>query len=141
MLSSLLRLLLEIHLLKRYNNYICNNFVYSFVNNLQGVDYMYLLQRRTGLCTTNITTSYWRQNSRISKLLFFVGFESRSAEVGRGWDSIWAISRRPEACRSSESHQNADVLILYLVELLAGPSYGNSIDLGLDKDQRLQIRT
>ena len=41
------------------------------------------------------------------------GFESRSTEVDRGRDSIRSISRRPAACRSSGSHDNADVWIFW----------------------------
>ena len=39
-----------------------------------------------------------------------IRFESRLIEVDRGRDSVWAISRHPEACRSSESHQHAGFL-------------------------------
>ena len=60
----------------------------------------------------------------------FIRFELRSTEVDRGRDSIWAISRRPEACRSSESHQNGDLLMLYPVEVVAGPSSTNRSRLG-----------
>ena len=56
--------------------------------------------------------------------LVSIRFESRSTEVDRGRDSVWAISRRPEACRSSESHQNADLLMLYPVEVVAWLSSG-----------------
>ena len=52
----------------------------------------------------------------------FIRFESRSTEVDRGQDSVWAISRRPEACRSSESHQHAGYFMLYPVEVVAGLS-------------------
>ena len=56
--------------------------------------------------------------------LVSIRFESRSTEVDRGRDSVWAISRRPEACRSSESHQNAGFFMLYPVEVVAGLSSG-----------------
>ena len=52
---------------------------------------------------------------------------SRSIEVDRGRESVWAISRRPEACRSSESHQHADLLMLYPVVWIGGPSSKNNI--------------
>ena len=52
--------------------------------------------------------------------MVFEGFDSRSTEVDRGRDSVWAISRRPEACRSSESHQIVDLFMLYPVEVVAG---------------------
>ena len=51
-----------------------------------------------------------------------IRFESRSTKVDRGRDSVWAIPRRPEACRSSESHPNAGCLMLYPVEAVAGLS-------------------
>ena len=52
----------------------------------------------------------------------------RSTEVDRGRDSVWAISRRPEACRSSESHQIADFFMLHPVEVVAGLSSGKNMD-------------
>ena len=61
--------------------------------------------------------------------VFFEGFQSRSTEVDRGRDSVWAISRRPEACRSSESHQIADLFMLYPVEVVAGLSSRKNIEL------------
>ena len=46
----------------------------------------------------------------------------RSTQVDRGRDSVWAMSRRPEACRSSESRQNEALLVLYPVVFIAAPS-------------------
>ena len=60
--------------------------------------------------------------------MVFEGFQSRSTEVDRGQDSVWAISQRPEACRSSESHQHAGFFMLYLVEVVAGLSSGKIMD-------------
>ena len=70
-----------------------------------------------------------------------IRFELRSTEVDRGRDSVWAISRRPEACRSSESHQHAGAFMLYIVEVVAGPSSGKKKKkvLGMDKDQTWEI--
>ena len=51
-----------------------------------------------------------------------------SIEVDRGRESVWAISRRPEACRSSEPHQHAGFVMLYPVEVLAGLSSGKFMD-------------
>ena len=62
---------------------------------------------------------------------FLKGFSRgrlRSTEVDRGRDSVWAISRRPEACRSSESHQIADLFMLDPVEVVAGLSSGILMD-------------
>ena len=58
----------------------------------------------------------------------FDGFQSRSTEVDRGRDSVWNISRRPEACRSSESHQIVYLFMLYPVEVVAGLSSGKNMD-------------
>ena len=48
--------------------------------------------------------------------------------VDRSRDSVWAISRCPEACGSSESHQNADLFMLYPVVWIGGPSSGKNMD-------------
>ena len=52
----------------------------------------------------------------------------RSTEVDLGRDSVWAISRRPEACRSSESHRVAGVFMIYPVEVVLGLSSGTNRD-------------
>ena len=58
-----------------------------------------------------------------------IRLESRSTEVDRGRDSVRAISRRPEACRSSESHQHADCSMLHPVVWIGGPSSRNVMDV------------
>ena len=52
----------------------------------------------------------------------------RSTQIDQGRDSVWAISRRPEACRSSGSHKIADLFMLYPVEAVAGLSSRKVMD-------------
>ena len=69
----------------------------------------------------------------------FIRFESRSTEVDRGRDSVWAISRRPEACRSSESHQNAGFSCSIPWKWSKGSAPEKIWTFGPDKDQNLQM--
>ena len=71
---------------------------------------------------------YGLEGSNPKFRLVSIRFESRSTEVDRGRDSIRVISRRPEACKSSESHQNAVFFMLYPVEVVAGLSSGTNMD-------------
>ena len=52
--------------------------------------------------------------------------------------NVWAISRRPEACRSSGSHQIVDLCMLYPVEVVAGLSYGKNIDLLAEEGSKFE---
>ena len=72
---------------------------------------------------------YGLEGSNPKFRVVFEGFQSRSTEVDRGRDSVWAISRRPEACRSSESHQIVDLFMLYPAEVVAGLSSGKIMDM------------
>ena len=62
----------------------------------------------------------------------------RSIEVDRGRDSVWAISRRPEVCRSSESHQHVDVFMLRPVVWIGGPSSGKIMDLLVEEGSNVE---
>ena len=53
-------------------------------------------------------------------MLFWVG---RSEKI-----SAWAISRRPEACISSESNQIVDLFMLYPMEVVAGLGSGKKME-------------
>ena len=64
---------------------------------------------------------------------------SRSSEVDRGRDSVRAIPRRPEACKSSESHQHAGLFMHYLVVWIGGPSSGKNGISGPRKGQISKI--
>ena len=74
------------------------------------------------IAATRSSRIYGLEGSNPKCEVVSIRFESRSTEVDRGRDSVWAISRRPEACRSSESHQNVDLFMLYPVEVVAGLS-------------------
>ena len=74
------------------------------------------------IAATRSSRIFWLEGSNPKLRMVCEGFDSRSTEVDRGRDSVWAISRRPEACRSSESHQIVDVFVLYPVEVVAGLS-------------------
>ena len=74
------------------------------------------------IAATRSSRLYGLEGSNPTFRLVFEGFQSRSTEVDRGRDSVLAISRRPEACRSSESHQIVDLFMLYPVEVVAGLS-------------------
>ena len=82
---------------------------------------------------------YGLEGSNPKFRLVSIRFESRSTEVDRGRDSVWAISRRPEACRSSESHQNADFSCSIPWKWSQGSAPEKLWTFGPDKVQNLQI--